>query len=58
MDRMDADEINGKKIVMDTTSKLLSSPTNARRLRDAIASFTPEHLVFETTEDLKRELGI
>ncbi|RYD36093.1 MAG: hypothetical protein EOP86_06875 [Verrucomicrobiaceae bacterium] len=42
----------------DTTARLLSSPKNAERLREAIASKTPEHLVFETTEDLKRALGI
>lgn len=42
----------------DTTETLLASPENARRLRDAIGSKTPEHLVFETTEDLKRALGI
>lgn len=42
----------------DTTSRLLGSPKNAKRLRKAIASKTPEHLVFETTEDLKRALGI
>jgi len=82
MDRMDADEMNGKKIVMDTsthghgklagnasikksanaasdtTVKLLGSPSNARRLRGAIASRSPDHLVFESMEDLKRALGI
>lgn len=42
----------------DTTSQLLGSPKNAKRLREAIASKTPEHLVFETTEDLKRALGV
>jgi hypothetical protein len=42
----------------DTTSRLLGSARNAQRLRDAVASKTPEHLVFETTEDLKRALGI
>jgi hypothetical protein len=42
----------------DTTMQLLGSPKNAKRLRDAISSKTPEHLVFETTEDLKRALGI
>lgn len=41
-----------------TTETLLGSPKNARRLRNAIGSKTPEHLVFETTEDLKRALGI
>lgn len=42
----------------DTTSQLLGSTKNGKRLREAIASKTPEHLVFETTEDLKRALGI
>lgn len=42
----------------DTTSRLLGSPKNAKRLREAIASQPPEHLVFKTTEDLKRALGI
>lgn len=38
--------------------QLLGSPENAERLRKAIASKTPEHLIFETTEDVKRALGI
>jgi Antitoxin ParD len=42
----------------DTTARLLGSPKNAKRLRGAIASKTPKHLIFETTEDLKRALGI
>lgn len=42
----------------DTTARLLGSPKNAKRLREAIASETPENLIFETTEDLKRALGI
>jgi hypothetical protein len=42
----------------DTTSRLLGTPENAARLRGAIASKTPEHLVFKTTEELKRALGI
>ena len=42
----------------DTTTRLLGSPKNAKRLREAITSKTPEHLVFETTEDLERALGI
>jgi len=42
----------------DTTERLLGSPKNAKRLREAIASKTPGNLVFETTEDLKRALGI
>jgi hypothetical protein len=42
----------------DTTDQLLGSPKNAKRLREAITSETPKHLIFETTEDLKRALGI
>ena len=42
----------------DTTSRLLGSPKNAKRLREAIGAKTPKHLIFETTEDLKRALGI
>lgn len=42
----------------DTTARLLGSPKNAKRLREAIASKTPKRLIFETTEDLKRALGI
>lgn len=44
--------------VEDTTARLLSSPKNAKRLRSAISSKTPKHLIFESTEDLKRALGI
>jgi hypothetical protein len=42
----------------DRTARLLGSPKNAKRLREAITFKTPEHLVFETTEDLERALGI
>ena len=42
----------------DTTERLLSSPKNAKRLREAINAKTPKNLIFETTEDLKRALGI
>lgn len=42
----------------DTTARLMGSPKNAKRLREAIDSKTPKHLIFETTEDLKRALGI
>lgn len=42
----------------DTTAILLGSPKNAKRLRGAIASKTPKRLVFETTEDLRRALGV
>lgn len=43
---------------MDTTDQLLGLPSNAKRLRESIASETPKHLIFETTEDLKRALGM
>lgn len=42
----------------DATAQLLASPANAARLREAVASATPEHLVFESIEDLKHALGI
>jgi hypothetical protein len=42
----------------DTTSRLLGTPKNAKRLRQAIAAKTPKHLIFETTDDLKRALGV
>ncbi len=42
----------------DTTERLLASPTNAKRLRKAVSSPTPEHLVFDSIEDVKHALGI
>ena len=42
----------------DTTARLMGSTRNAKRLREAIDSKTPKHLIFERTEDLKRALGI
>jgi len=42
----------------DTTARLLHSPTNAKRLRKAISSPTPKHLVFASIEDVKHALGI
>ena len=42
----------------DTTARLLGSPKNAKRLREAIGAKTPKHLIVETTEDVKRALGI
>lgn len=42
----------------DTTARLLGSPKNAKRLREAINSKTPKCLIFKTKEDLKRALGI
>jgi uncharacterized protein (DUF1778 family) len=44
--------------VDDTTERLLASPKNAARLRKAIAAPTPPHLIFKSTEELKRALGI
>ena len=42
----------------DTTARLLRSPANAKRLRKAISSPTPKHLVFASIEDVKHALGI
>ena len=42
----------------DTTAGLLASPTNAKRLRKAVSSPTPGHLVFDSIEDVKNALGI
>lgn len=42
----------------DTTTQLLSSKRNAKRLRSAIASQTPKHLVFHSIDDVKNALGI
>lgn len=42
----------------DTTTKLLSSPKNAARLRKAISSATPKHLIFKNEKELKDALGI
>jgi len=42
----------------DTTAQLLASPTNAKRLRDAVSGPTPDNLVFESIEDVKNALGI
>jgi hypothetical protein len=47
-----------KPIPNDTTAKLLTSPKNAKRLREAIANPTPPHLIFESVEDVKHALGI
>jgi len=50
--------IPGREDVGDPTDQLLSSPANARRLRDALATPSQKHVRFETLEDLKRALGI
>ena len=42
----------------DTTEKLLASPKNAARLKEAIATPESEHVSFESLEDLKDALGI
>lgn len=43
---------------MDTTEYLLSSPPNAKRLRDALETPSSGHRVFETMKDLEDALGI
>ena len=43
---------------MDTTEKLLSSPENAKRLREALATPKDQYIHFESMEDLKDALGI
>lgn len=50
--------ISQTKETEDTTTQLLASPANAKRLRKAVSSTTPKHLVFETIEDVKHALGI
>lgn len=42
----------------DTTDRLLGSPANAARLREAIATPAPPHLIFHSTEELRDALGI
>ena len=42
----------------DATEHLLSSPKNAQRLRDALATSSSEHIVFESLEDLEDALGV
>lgn len=42
----------------DPTSQLLGSPTNADRLRQAIATPPSEHLAFESVADVRHALGI
>lgn len=42
----------------DTTDRLLGSPKNASRLREAIATPAPPQLIFKSMEELKRALGI
>jgi hypothetical protein len=42
----------------DPTEKLLSSPKNAARLKEAIASPESTHRIFESIEELENALGI
>lgn len=42
----------------DTTDRLLASPENAKRLREAIAAPVSKRLVFESMEELKDALGV
>jgi len=42
----------------DATDRLMGSPKNAARLREAMATPDSEHRVFESVEDLKDALGI
>ena len=40
------------------TEALLSSPANAKRLKEALNTPASEHIVFESLEDLENALGI
>ncbi len=42
----------------DATDRLLGTPRNAARLREALATPASEHRLFESMEDLKDALGI
>jgi hypothetical protein len=42
----------------DTTEYLMESPTNARRLKKAIAAPKADHVSFESLEDVRNALGI
>jgi len=44
--------------IEDTTSLLLGSPKNAKRLQAALKTPRKEYMVFETMEELKDALGI
>ena len=48
------ERVNGE----DATEKLLSSPKNARRLKEAVETPATEHRVFESLKDLENALGI
>ncbi len=42
----------------DATDTLLSSPKNAKRLKEAVETPAAEHQVFESLKDLEDALGI
>lgn len=42
----------------EVTEKLLSSPRNAKRLKEAVETPATEHLVFESLKELEDALGI
>ena len=42
----------------EATEDLLSSPKNAKRLKDALNTPVSEHVIFESLEDLEDALGI
>jgi uncharacterized protein (DUF1778 family) len=46
------------KSAADTTSHLLSSKKNAKRLRDSISSPKSRHHKFQSMDELKHALGI
>ena len=50
--------LSKKAEATDTTEKLLSSPENAKRLREAINTPDSENIVFESIEELEDALGI
>jgi uncharacterized protein (DUF1778 family) len=43
---------------MDTTDLLMSTPANAKRLKDALDTPPSDFIVFETMKDLEDALGI
>lgn len=53
-----AKTLPGKSSDGDATEKLLSSPKNAARLREAIAAPNSDHVGFKSLDELKDALGI
>ena len=53
-----AKTLPSKGHAVDETERLLSSPKNAKRLRQAIATPASKHRVFESLKDLEDALGI